>query len=383
MLTYTLVLFVSLLSYVVSLESIRITSKERVLLWEKPMYRQHWALVSKPCFHKSLLQLNAPVARHEMYGVFISFITAVFGIICAILMFWESDIRCQQVYLHSSSGSLHYGRNETGVLRMVSEQTVGIRGTLEVIVTVYIKLGLGLVFFWYKFSTTRENQLSSSSKPLQFFQAIIQSCLGVLARIPLVKRNVFSYRREHKRTARELGKLFDLEEFDPRVRFSSLWNGSLEFSSKQLPPVSRRQELVERSAAFLAGDKFGRLHYPQVLAFLANQDHVQAVDAFRDKNDALSVRQVLLLSRLFSIKGALVPVRSNEGLTREDFTILDVDERMDDKFLAEHPRSVALLASADDTDNVTDAPPQNAILRWNSTTIFHPDSSSLCHLYTA
>lgn len=97
------------------------------------------------------------------------------------------------------------------------------------------------------------------------------------------------------------------------MSFSSLWNGSLEFPPKRLPKVGRNEDHIERAAAFLAGDMFGRLKYAQAIAFLTNRKLVDAVDSFHLQNLPLSRDNILLLSRLLSVKGVLVPERSTGG----------------------------------------------------------------------
>lgn len=112
-----------------------------------------------------------------------------------------------------------------------------------------------------------------------------------------------SYLSEYKRSARTLVRLFDFEEFEPQMWFPSWWDCSLKFTSRKVRRLHPNEEHVEKAATFLAGIKFGRLRYPQVLAFLANRNLAEEVDAFQRASLAISDESVVFLSRLFDIKG--------------------------------------------------------------------------------
>lgn len=122
---------------------------------------------------------------------------------------------------------------------------------------------------------------------------------------------------------------------------------------------------MEKAAAFLAGIQFGRLQYPQVLAYLANQELVQATDEFHHTNAPLSYESVVLLSRLFCVKGVFVPERTG-GLTREDLAIFDEDVLMNDEQLAKHKISAVLLALPEGAEDEEDGFMQFAIVDANS-----------------
>lgn len=243
--------------------------------------------------------------------------------------------------------------------------SVGHRGAFAAIVAAYVILVVYLVISWHRFFTKRENQLVLSQffKPSQFFRAVLQSVLGCLARTPLGNFGIVSYRSEYIRLGRALGKQFDLEEFEPRVNFPLVWNSSLKLVSRRLQQGIRSEDRIERAAAFLAGDKFGRLQYAQAVAFLANQELVNAADAFQHGNVPLSRNNVLLLSRLLSVKGVLVLERSTGGLTREQLSILGVDMPVNDSLLANHRMSAVILSLADGVNNVENGMAQFAIVR--------------------
>lgn len=187
-----------------------------------------------------------------MYLTVFSFASAVGEILCAVFMFWDSDVPYRD-FLEVSQGILvTYGPSNpatwaidptdenagaefvVGHWLKVTFAPVGYRGAFAAIVAVYSVLGLALVFSWYNFFVLRENQLViSGSKPLQVLRALIQVGFGGLARIPIVGCLTNSYLSEYKRLARALANLFELKEFKPQMGFHCWWDGSLSLSLSQ------------------------------------------------------------------------------------------------------------------------------------------------------
>ncbi len=69
---------------------------------------------------------------------------------------------------------------------------------------------------------------------------------------------------------------------------------------------------MEKAAAFLSSDKFGRLSYPQVLALLSSEKLLKAADDFKRFPTAIPQPAELRgFARLYYIKAILLPEQSD------------------------------------------------------------------------
>lgn len=352
MLYITVLAVTSFFGFVYALRTIEQTSRERVLRWRRPASGHRWTFATHTADHDQLEQYMATVSPDDTKNAVVTLIVVFVVIVGAVLTFWNSDIRYSKIMILRQGYIVTYGPSNpkkwavrtptgqsnanagarfiVGVWLKAQFESVGKPSVIEVITVVYVFLGLALLHSSYKFSILRVSQLTwpRYRKVVQHVRAVIQAVTGGLARLPLVNRLVTSYLSEYRRNVHDLAKDFDHPGFTERVNWSGEWVRSLNLEQRDtpesVPPLHPNETHIERAAAFLAGDKFGRLSIPQILALLWNPDLVDAVDLYHRRRRRLSIEQVVCLSRLYTINGVLVP-EPRPGQPHDEFYITSND----------------------------------------------------------
>lgn len=320
-----------------------------------------------------------PSTKHEVYGAIFSFFAALVALASAMLHFWSSNIRYRNFLMVRQGGLVTYGPSEpqrwaidpdnqnagavfaVGHWYVAQSVKVGYVALFEIILAVYAVMVLGLLYAWYTFSTLRENQLDNgwTRWPVQGFRAGMQSTFGLLvARVPGAHRVLASYRSTYVRIARELAAHYDIAEFAPAVTFTKPWDGTLapplRLQQHRVRDVMRgpTEDQIEKAAAFLAGDRYGRLRYAQTIALLSSERLINAADGYRKTGKIPCVGDIVQFCRLYYIKGVLIPEWSSSGLRRKDFRIFGVDIAGDHEALVKHPKSAVLLVLPENSDDL-------------------------------
>ncbi len=374
LITITVLAFVSIITFYHALFTTADARRERVLRWPRTRQNSNWTLIKEACDHKDLVRYKAPSAQHDLTGAFFAFVVAAAAIIGAILHFRSSNIRYREFMLVRQGTIITYGASRpnvwaidpdnqnAGALFAVGHwyvaQTIriGYVGVFEVILGIYCVAGLFLISNFYQFVTLRELQLDRAifRRVFQFFRAIPQAFVGfIVDYAPLGGILLRSYRTSYLNISDDIAHHHGLKTFDPDVRFSGVWDGLLipRLREEQDPdPSCPTPDQVEKAAAFLASDRYGRLKYPQVLALLSSERLIKAADAFHQSRIIPTVDEIHGFWRLFYVKGVLLPEASQHGITVNDFREINVSMDGDIELIANREKMAILLPLSEEED---------------------------------
>ncbi len=336
----TVLAFISILAFRHALLTTANTRRERVLRWSQPGDSHGWTLVKAPADHKDLKDYPAPIQPHSMTEAWYTFVAAAVAIAGAIFTFNSSNLRYSKFLIVRQGGLVTYGPSETAKWALDQQNMhagavfiaghwyvaevvrVGRVAAFEVILTIYCLSALALLLYFYRFGTFREHQLDKGRfRPaVQLIRAVPQAVVGGMrrflvehCRVPgrFLHSYLDSYRSTYEEIAQEFAQVYKFDDdFTPIVAFSNKWDG-------ELTPRPRTVELdgagyeekdqIEKAAAFLAGDRYGRLRYPQVIALFSSATLIKAADEYHKYHVKPTRDEIRSFSKLFYIKGILFP----------------------------------------------------------------------------